>query len=615
MIDLNLFLRNKKPHRIIASRPPRPDGETLYAWDVETWGLNAPAFAFGCVVNVETGAEHTFHDASELRRFFEDNAPCRCFAHNGNRYDCFSILSKREAYEAKKLSADTRVFEYEVSGVKYVDTKHLIPLRLAQIAESVSMAKGETPQAFIKATPRVITDKDIEYCLMDCRILAAVINRLHLLFATLVGVSKNEVSLPLTTASMAYRIWCSMSWPDHWVWRDARGRERPIGRCRPGFNDLYRLAEHGGRVQVMCDPLVPESDVVSYDANSLYPSVMHDELFPDLQSVGHVGASFAALRREIDRPDRVCMADVRMSAPEGVPCFLPNTDEDGRKDWTQDTFDGYLCEPELRLALEVGWEVEEVRDIISARAMRPFQEYVRRLYDLRVAMREEGDPAHGLCKLLMNALYGRFGIKSRPTRVEGAEAISAAQERDDYLERYELNHYDGIGLEWPYLLDYGAMRKPPASQWFGFSSFILSYGRERLARGIIAAGEDVLYCDTDSIHIRASAAARLEAAIPMGDDLSEWKLETPRPIPWAQYWEAKAYCHKDAEGNRLLVKHKGVQVKDDQGNWMPHAGDLTKEQVHRTTVSLYEALRRNLEPGTEIITTKRSHRFWKPGVD
>jgi len=141
---------------------------------------------------------------------------------------------------------------------------------------------------------------------------------------------------------------------------------------------------------------------------------------------------------------------------------------------------------------------------------------------------------------------------------------------------------------------------------------ILSYGRERLARAIIAVGDDALYCDTDSVHMRASAATRFEEAMSIGDDLGEWKLETEVPIPWAQYWEAKAYCFKDTDGSRLLVKHKGIQVKDDQGNWMPNAGDLTKEQVHRTTVSLYEALRRNLEPGTEIITTKRSHRFWKP---
>ena len=144
----------------------------------------------------------------------------------------------------------------------------------------------------------------------------------------------------------------------------------------------------------------------------------------------------------MNRTDRVVVADVRMVAPDGVPRFLPNTDEDGRKKWDSNEFDGYLCEPELKLALEVGWIVEEVRQVVSARAMRPFKQYVRRLYDLRLEMRENGDPAHSLCKLLLNSLFGRFGIKERPGRVEGAEEIQKANQREDYDERYELCYYD-----------------------------------------------------------------------------------------------------------------------------------------------------------------------------
>jgi hypothetical protein len=159
------------------------------------------------------------------------------------------------------------------------------------------------------------------------------------------------------------------------------------------------------------------------------------------------------------------------------------------------------------------------------------------------------------------------------------------------------------------------MRKAPASQWFGFSSFILSYGRERLARAIIAAGENVAYCDTDSVHFAAKDAEAFEKQIAIGGDLSEWKLETPEPIPFAKYWEPKAYTHFNEDGSRLLVKHKGVRVRDDKGNYLKNAGDLTKEQEHRIVVSLYEGLRRGLEPGTPLLTRKRSRRFFTDGSD
>jgi len=99
-------------------------------------------------------------------------------------------------------------------------------------------------------------------------------------------------------------------------------------------------------------------------------------------------------------------------------------------------------------------------------------------------------------------------------------------------------------------------------------------------RGILAAGDGFVYTDTDSVHLIADYAADFEAAIPIGNDLSQWKLETPEPVHTAIYWEPKAYVHFDSEGIRRLVKHKGVRVRDDKGEFLPNAGDLTKEQTH-----------------------------------
>ena len=129
-------------------------------------------------------------------------------------------------------------------------------------------------------------------------------------------------------------------------------------------------------------------------------------------------------------------------------------------------------------------------------------------------------------------------------------------------------------------------------------------------RAIMAAGDGFLYCDTDSVHFLEEYREQFEAKVPIGDDLGEWKLETPEPIYQAQYWEPKCYRHFDQDGNKILVKHKGVITKDEDGNYLPDAGDLTKVQKHRTIVGLYEALRRGLEVGMPIITEKRSARFF-----
>ena len=610
-------------HRIMASKPLAPTGIPVFVWDIETWGLDATAFAFGCTQNVNTGEERTFFEKEALREYLESQAPCVVYAHNSSRYDTLCLFTSNELYNADKIANGTRIYQIKVNDVQYRDSKHLLNLPLSDIAVSVEMEKGKTPQAYIDGTPRTITDDDIEYCKMDCRILAVALKRFNRLFTDLCGMEPGSAETPLTVASMAYRIWCEMedSWPENWTWTDSRKRVRKMASCRAVHNELFRLAEHGGRVQVNRPPSEPGEigwnplivqDLVSYDANSLYPSVMYDELFPDLTSMRLYGPSYDTLLSLLASDSIVCMADVRIVAPhDGIPPMLPGSDKENRKNWTVREYEGWLCEPELKLALELGYVIEEVRNLMGARGIRPFRTYVRRLYDLRMEMKAKGDPAAALCKLLMNALFGRYGIKSTPMRIEGDEQIQKAQDSEDFHERYELKFHDGAVGEWPYLLDYGAMRRPPASQWFGFSSFILSYGRERLMRGILAAGDGFAYADTDSVHMTADKAADFEAAIPIGDDLSQWKLETPEPIPTAIYYEPKAYVHFDGEGKRILVRHKGVRTKDDKGNYLPNAGDLTKEQTHRTVVSLYEGLRRNLEPGTPLITTKRSRRFFR----
>jgi len=157
------------------------------------------------------------------------------------------------------------------------------------------------------------------------------------------------------------------------------------------------------------------------------------------------------------------------------------------------------------------------------------------------------------------------------------------------------------------------MNRVPMRQFFGFSSFVLSYGRVALGRGIIAAGEYGVYTDTDSVWLRAAGRERFESMIPIGDELGQWKLETPEPYGSGVFYEPKAYTLFKDDGSRGYVRHKGVQVKDDEGNWLPNAGDLTKTQTSRRVVSYYTALRHGLTAGSLHVVEKKSRRFHREG--
>jgi hypothetical protein len=530
-------------------------------------------------------------------------------------FDLFSLLGIEEAYQARKIASGTNIYEIRHNKVKYRDSKHLFPLKLSQLGDSFNLPKGETPIDFIEGNEREINDLDIEYCLRDCRILARAIIELHDFYAENVGKTRQTTALPLTIASIAYRIWCATSWPDNWGWVDKKtGKYQKAAATEPYFNETLSKSYWGGRTQIInAIPGEEIENILEYDVNSMYPFVMAhpNNLFPDLTKCWRVGATESALLKIMNDPNYVCWANLEMYAPEGVERFLPVLGEDSRLDFNRSQFSGWLNEPEIRLALKEGWKIRRVIELNKSKGIRPFIGYINYLYELRKQYKENNDSREVLVKMCMNSLYGRFGIKPKPKRIENIEDIEKAQNRPDYYERYELCFYDPKNHRYPYLLDFGSTSGSNSSQWFGFASFVTSYARTVLAEAIIAAGENAVYSDTDSIHLRINGQEQFVKLIPIGKELGEWKLETPVPIARAIYYRKKAYTWWNADGTKTKVKAKGVKVKDNAGQYIENAGDMTKLQYARTTVKLYSALRRNLTPGDEIIIEKRDSIFYE----
>ncbi len=602
-------------HWIRASGAAKAYTGKVFVYDIETWGLNSQAYAFGCSRNINTGEEEVFNSPEEARSHFEENAPCIVYAHNSFGFDLFSILNLEEAYQARKIAQGTNIYEIRHNKVKYRDSKHLFPMKLSALGNSFKMPKGETPIDFIEANKREITQQDIDYCLLDCRILARGIIDIHDFYASSMGMSRHDTALPLTIASISYRIWCATSWRDEWGWIDKKsGKRQNAAKTDPYFNDTLNEAYWGGRTQLIhAIPGQEVKNVLEYDANSMYPFVMAHpaNLFPDLTKCWRVGATKNALLNIINDPLYVCWANLEMYAPEGVERFLPVLGDDGRLDFNRSKFSGYLCEPEIRLALKEGWIIKEIHELNKSRGIRPFMNYINGLYELRKEYKAQGDSRELLVKMACNSLYGRFGLRPKPTRIENPEDIEKAQKKKDYHERYELCFYDRKNMAYPYLLDHHNTSGSNSSQWFGFSAFVCSYARCVLAEAIIAGGKNSLYCDTDSVHIREEGKERFEELISLGKELGQWKLETPVTISKAVYWRKKAYTWYDKDNNKRKVKAKGVQVKNDKGEYLDHAGDMRKLQRSRTTVKLFSALRRGLIPGTELITEKRDSIFYE----
>ena len=246
--------------------------------------------------------------------------------------------------------------------------------------------------------------------------------------------------------------------------------------------------------------------------------------------------------------------------------------------------------------------------IHHAGIVSPFAGYVNHFYGLRQEYKQSGDGRQLFCKLMLNSLYGKFGQRATSERVDQDSRITEIMDEDDWESLWHLSFYDPGG-ELPYMTKHSKLREP-RNQWMGFAAFITSYARVELNRAILTAGDEVVYCDTDSVHYLESAHERMMAQMDMGQELGQWDLETPEPVAFARYWEAKVYVHFSESMDRILVKHKGVNVRDHTGAWLENAGDLTKQQPSLSTFGYAESFRKQVEPGRRRYVMKKSRRHY-----
>jgi len=593
-------------HFIHPQKAQKASSGKRFIIDIETNGLNAGNYVFGVLMDVDTG-EHWVHlDPLELRAQLEGFSPAIVYAHNAFGFDAWAFYNKMEVKNAQKLWKGSKLLSFKIAGIEWRDSTDLMQMRLSSIGDALGFPKGITPEEYILGTVTEVKPEHIEYCVQDCEILRQALTSLETSFAQWCSRTPGSVQLPRTAASLAYRVWSSTSWPDGWGY-ERDGKYNECGRCWSDHNDAFAKAYFGGRVQILGTPGETIGPIRSMDANSMFPSVMIKGLYPDIEDVQRTMGNHRILREMLSLEDRVLVADVTLNA-NGAPLFLPGTTDDGRRDWTNERFEGFLAQPELEHALELGWELESVRMIHHAKAIRPFVQYVDHFYTLRNQYKADGDGRQLFVKLLLNSLYGKFGQRPMKQRIDQDDKITELMDNDDFDNLYDLFFYDSAG-QLPYLVKL-TEATDPRSQWFGFAAFITSYARVELNKAILIAGDDALYCDTDSVHYLESSHQRMLDEMDMGKELGQWELETPEAVAFGKYWEPKVYVHYDKNMERKLVKHKGVSVKDHKGNFLENAGDLTKIQPSLSTFGFAESFRRGVEPGRTRSVEKRSRRWY-----
>jgi DNA polymerase elongation subunit (family B) len=262
-------------------------------------------------------------------------------------------------------------------------------------------------------------------------------------------------------------------------------------------------------------------DVNVYDINSMYAYIMREREFP---------VSYKGAWTDEYYPDRLGIYELEFQQPNRkIPPIL--CDETLREFAYQGS--GVFASPEIQIFLENGGQLKVTQGWYFTRIGTPFRDYMQHLWEVRQLAKRNGNRGLDLAaKLLANGLYGKFGQKSERSVIRT-------------LKPGELKRLIDGGAQVKLYNDY-VMIKEPAHMENGFvalAAFITSYARAYLYDWLLAAGDDALYCDTDSVHCMTT--------LPSGLDLGAMKLE--KKFADVVYLRKKMYAYRQPDGYEGFV--------------------------------------------------------------
>lgn len=307
---------------------------------------------------------------------------------------------------------------------------------------------------------------------------------------------------------------------------------------REGNVDAFvRKAYFGGRTEVfkpIFDPILCDAPWLYYaDVNSLYPTVMEKNPFPDRFKGWGSGendynaADMAIWHVEVDVPEDM------YAPPLGIK-------HDNKLLFPTGRFKGHFTKYEIEYAKSLGVKVLEYYEgAVLENAGFIFKNYIQELYAARLKAKESGDEVtQTSVKLCMNSTYGRMGMnKTRSNLVMdmGRNGVRLLHELDLNGQKVRIGEVDAD------------MSKAFSNA--SIACYVTSYARVHLHKEMLAVGpEHVYYCDTDSLFSKKEMR--------FGKELGEMKLEYR--IRSACFLAPKTYV------NEGIIHNDGEEVQESK---------------------------------------------------
>lgn len=452
--------------------------------------------------------------------FSEDNTIDTWFAHFGGGYDFLFILedhagitdvflediislgstfmtfslcqyeevTKKDYVQLKKNKRRIVGDRYmnQVRKIKFFDSGKFLPFALNTLTNSFNVVHKKLDD-IDAGNLEVWNDKCEEYCIFDCKGLYEVLDK----YFTNELIMKSGPRFTTASQSVAYL-------------KTTMEEDDLIPSLQEEDDEFVRKSYFGGRTEIY--NMVFDGDENNllnyYDINSLYPSVMIDNYF-----------GYEKLRKPIRdfNDDYISFFECDVIVPKDLyigPLPIYHEVNKSRKTiFPVGKFRGVWSTIELENALSYGVKIDKIHNAVSFhKGKKIFHKAINHLYEKRKAS-EKNSVDNILTKLIMNSMYGKFGINRHRENIEVFNPKKHGGLVPEYTLDTEIGEFNLVKTEKILENSFGNV---------AIASQVTSYARVKHYNEMMALS-NVYNCDTDSYW----TTDELET----GDELGEIKLE------------------------------------------------------------------------------------------
>ena len=522
------------------------------------------------------------------------------YAHNLSNFDGIFLLKHLIAYCQDKGKVEPLIFHGKIISIKvtigkgknqktiiFKDSYLLLPLSLRNLCKAfdVTTSKGYFPfllsdiyysgvlpalHLWSKITPSIYESlvseykgkkmwnfqlESTKYCKLDCLSLHEVIVKFNELIFKEFKIDSHKV---LTLPSLAMKIYKSHYMPENSIYQ-------LLGKAEEAIRQSYS----GGAVDVY----IPHNRISSffskvkdaffktlyyYDVNSLYPYVMANHPMPvgkpvyfdgDIRKIESDAYGFFYCK--ITSPDNLLHPIIqrKIKTSDGMRTIA------GLGSWN-----AWISSIEIDNAVKYGYTFEILNGYQFEKGDL-FSSYVNKMYSLRLQY-EKGTPMNLIAKLLMNSLYGKFGMRMETTVVDIFDTSTDLRLEifKDTLEALGESITDYIKIDKSYVIVRDSrlsMKYDEKDDMYhgvdvniAVASAITAGARVHMSYFKNNPAFNLYYSDTDS--------AVTDRPLPqhmIGSELGQVKLE--HIINKAIFLAPKVYGLVDVDGNEI-IKVKGI---------------------------------------------------------